>query len=154
MAGYFTSFAVSASGLTAERLRLDLISNNLANMNSTGRPDDPGNPPYSRKIPLFSQILKRETVTGEGGAGMPLYKTPYQGAGVRVTRILEDPNPPRLVYEPTHPHADESGYVAYPNINVVNEMVNMITATRAYEANVTALNAAKDIALKSLEIGK
>ncbi|MCG9967984.1 flagellar basal body rod protein FlgC [Pelotomaculum terephthalicicum JT] len=147
MAGFFSSFAISASGLTAERLRLDLIANNIANMNTTGTPDDPSNPPYRRRIPLFAQILKQEEETG---ASQPFFK----GAGVRVTKVLEDNNPPRLVYEPTHPDADERGYVAYPNINVVNEMVNMITATRAYEANVTALNAAKDMALKALEIGR
>ncbi|MDF9409297.1 flagellar basal body rod protein FlgC [Pelotomaculum isophthalicicum JI] len=147
MAGFFTSFAISASGLTAERLRLDLISNNIANMNTTGRPNDPNNPPYRRRIPLFAQILRQEE---DAGVSQPL----FSGAGVRVTKVLEDSNPPRLVYDPSHPDADEKGYVAYPNINVVNEMVNMITATRAYEANVTALNAAKDIALKAMEIGR
>jgi len=147
MAGYFSAFAISGSGLTAERLRLDIISNNIANMNSTGRADDPNNQPYRRKIPLFAQVLQQEVIPGQP------YPT-YQGKGVRVTRILEDTNPPRLVYDPAHPHADDRGYVAYPNINVVNEMVNMITASRAYEANVTALTAAKDMALKALEIGK
>jgi len=147
MAGFFSAFAISASGLTAERLRLDLIANNIANMNTTGRPNDPANPPYRRRIPLFAQILKQEE---DSGVSRPVFK----GAGVRVTRVLEDSNPPRLVYDPSHPDADEKGYVAYPNINVVNEMVNMITATRAYEANVTALNAAKDMALKALEIGR
>lgn len=147
MAGYFTSFAISGSGLTAERLRLDLISNNIANMHTTGRPDDPSNAPYTRKIPLFAQILRQE----EGSSG--LYAQ-FKGAGVRVTRVVEDPNPPRLEYDPSHPDANAAGYVAYPNVNIVNEMVNMITASRAYEANVTALNAAKDMALKALEIGK
>jgi len=147
MGGFFSAFAISASGLTAERMRLDLISNNIANMNTTGRPNDPANPPYRRRIPVFAQILEQAEDTG---TSRPLFR----GAGVRVTRVLEDNNPPRLVYDPTHPHADEKGYVAYPNINIVNEMVNMITATRAYEANVTALNAAKEMALKALEIGR
>lgn len=147
MAGFFSAFAISASGLTAERLRLDLISNNIANMNTTGRPNDPNNPPYRRRIPLFAQILKQEEVAD-------VSQPQFSGAGVRVTKVLEDNNPPRLVYDPSHPDADEKGYVAYPNINIVNEMVNMITASRAYEANVTALNAAKDIALKALEIGR
>lgn len=141
--GIFNSLAISASGLTAERLRLDLISNNIANMNTTGRPGDPANLPYSRKIPVFAQIL--EQVDG---------RLNYRGAGVRVSRVLTDARPPRLVYEPADPMADARGYVAYPNINIVNEMVNMISATRSYEANVTALNAAKDIALKALEIGR
>ena len=145
--GVFGSFAISASGLTAERLRLDLISNNIANINTSGRPNDPANPPYRRKIPVFAQAL--EMVEGDNGK-----RAGYKGAGVKVTRIMEDNNPPRLVYDPSHPQADEKGYVAFPNINIVNEMVNMITATRSYEANVTALNAAKDIALKALEIGR
>lgn len=145
--GIFDSFSISASGLTAERLRLDITANNIANINSSGRPNDPANPPYSRKIPIFTQMLEQ---AGESGA----LRNRYKGAGVRVSKIVEDRNEPRLVYDPTHPHADEKGYVAYPNINMVNEMVNMISATRAYEANVTALNAAKDIALKALEIGR
>lgn len=143
----FSSFAVSASGMTAERLRLDLISNNIANMNATGRPGDPTNPPYRRKIPVFAQML--ESVVGSGSS-----QPHFKGAGVRVARILEDGRPPRLEQDPSHPHADERGYVAYPNINIVNEMVDMMTAVRSYEANVTALNAAKDIALKALEIGR
>jgi flagellar basal-body rod protein FlgC len=145
--GVFDSFSISASGLTAEKLRLDITANNIANMNSAGRPNDPANPPYSRKIPIFAQMLEQ---AGENG----VLRYRYKGAGVHVTKVVEDKNEPRIVYEPTHPYADEKGYVAYPNINVVNEMVNMISATRAYEANVTALNAAKDIALKALEIGR
>lgn len=145
--GIFNSFAISASGLTAERLRLDLVSNNIANMNTTGRPNDPANPPYRRRIPVFAQML--EQVEGKDTS-----RPRFKGAGVRVARVLEDDKPPRMVHDPSHPHADEKGYVAYPNINIVNEMVNMITATRSYEANVTALNAAKDIALKALEIGR
>lgn len=145
--GVFSSFAISASGLTAERLRLDLISNNIANMNTAGRPNDPANPPYRRKIPIFAQMLEQ---VQEGGSP----RSGFKGAGVQVTRVLEDANPPRLVHDPSNPLADAKGYVAYPNINIVNEMVNMITATRSYEANVTALNAAKDIAMKALDIGR
>lgn len=145
--GIFDSFSISASGMTAEKLRLDITANNIANINSSGRPNDPANPPYRRKIPIFAQMLEQA-----GDSGVLRYR--YKGAGVHVSKIVEDKNEPRLVYDPDHPHADEKGYVAYPNINMVNEMVNMISATRAYEANVTALNAAKDIALKALEIGR
>ncbi len=145
--GVFDSFAISASGLTAEKLRLDVTANNIANMHSAGRPGDPANPPYSRKIPIFAQMLAK---AGENGS----LRLGYKGAGVQVIRIAADQNEPRLAYEPDHPLADEDGYVAYPNINIVNEMVNAISATRAYEANVTALNAAKDIAMKALEIGR
>lgn len=145
--GIFSAFSISASGLTAERLRLDLVSSNIANINTTGRPGDPANPPYRRKIPVFAQMLEQVQVDGS-------LRTRFRGAGVRVARVLEDERPPRLVHDPSHPHADERGYVAYPNINIVNEMIDMITATRSYEANATALNAAKDIALKALEIGR
>ncbi|MCL6559016.1 MAG: flagellar basal body rod protein FlgC [Firmicutes bacterium] len=145
--GMFDSFSISGSGLTAERLRLDLIANNIANMSTAGRPNDPANPPYRRKKVVFSEILRQ---AGGANPGIP----PVEGGGVRVSRIVDDEAPPRLVHEPDHPLADERGYVAYPNINVVNEIVNMMTAARSYEANVTALNAAKDIALKALEIGR
>lgn len=145
--GIFKAFAISATGLTAERLRLDLISNNIANMNTAGRPNDPANPPYRRRIPVFAQMLEQVQ-------GSDLSQSSFRGAGVRVSRVLEDNKPPRLVHDPSNPLADQKGYVAFPNINIVNEMVNMITATRSYEANVTALNAAKDIASKALEIGR
>lgn len=147
--GVFNAFAISASGLAAERLRLDLISNNIANINTTGRPNDPANPPYRRKIPVFVQVLERVQAGGSGNS-----RPRFRGAGVRVAGVLEDGRPPRLVHDPSHPHADERGFVAYPDINIVKEMVDVITATRSYEANVTALNAAKDIALKALEIGR
>ncbi|MGI6491248.1 MAG: flagellar basal body rod protein FlgC [Peptococcaceae bacterium] len=142
--GVFDSFAISASGLTAEKLRLDLIANNIANMNTAGRIGDAANPPYRRKMPVFEQILRKMDVSRMG----------YKGAGVRVAQVLVDAHPPRMEYEPDNPLADEGGYVAYPNINLVNEMVDLISASRSYEANVTALNAAKDIALKALEIGR
>lgn len=116
-------------------------------MNTTGRPNDPANPPYQRRIPVFAQILEQ---VGNNGS----LRSSFKGAGVRVAQVMADAQPPRLVYEPADPMADARGYVAYPNINIVNEMVNMISATRSYEANVTALNAAKDIALKALEIGR
>jgi len=143
----FDTFAISASGMTANRLWLDLITNNIVNLNTAGRPGDPALKPYQRQVPVFSEVL-------EAAAGSLPGKEKYRGLGVRVPRVAGDPAGPRLVYEPSHPYADEKGYVAYPNINVANEMVNMISATRAYEASVTALNAAKDMALKALEIGR
>lgn len=145
--GLFSSFAISASGMTAERLRLDIVSNNLANVNTAGRPGDPSLQPYRRQVPLFTQQLQQVLDRRNNPNG-------FKGAGVKVVGIMQDPNPPRMVYEPSHPFADANGYVAYPNINVLNEMVDMMTATRAYEANVTALNAAKGMAMKALEIGK
>ncbi|AEG59510.1 flagellar basal body rod protein FlgC [Desulforamulus ruminis] len=143
--GLFNTFGISASGMTSERLRLDLIANNIANMNTASRPNDPDNPVYRRRVPLFAEQL-RQTLSPGG--------VESAGAGVKVKSIVEDPAPPRIAYEPTNPLADEKGNVAYPNINIVNEMVDMITASRSYGANVTALEAAKTMALKALEISK
>ncbi|HHW07806.1 MAG TPA: flagellar basal body rod protein FlgC [Clostridia bacterium] len=139
--GIFSSMQISASGLTAERLRLETIANNLANINTT-RTAAGG--PYRRQTPVFAEKLEK-------AIGSP---AKFRGAGVQVVEIVHDPGEPRLVYDPAHPDARGDGYVAYPNINVVNEMVDMITATRAYEANITAINAAKTMALKALEIGR
>lgn len=142
----FESFAISASGLTAQRLWLDVTANNIANMHTANRPSD--TPAYRRRVPLFREKLGLEIDRTSAGAQKKLL-------GVEVATVVSDPAPARMVYEPDHPLADpESGYVAYPNINISNEMVNMIAATRAYEANVTAFNAAKDMAQKALEIGR
>lgn len=144
----FRSFTISSSGMTANRFWLDTISNNIANLNSTGRPGDPTLQPYSRQIPLFSAALLQELDKNPG-------RSSPKGTGVMVARVMHDTRPPQLVHDPTHPHADPAtGYVAYPNINIVNEMVNMLSATRAYEANVTALNAAKQMVMAALEIGR
>lgn len=142
--GMFDAIDAAASGLTAERLRMDVISNNIANANTT-RTAEGG--PYRRQIVLFeprsgqsfSQVLEKEL---------------EPGLGVKVSGIAKDNSPTRRVYDPNHPDADRTGYVEMPNVNIVSEMVDMITATRAYEANVTAVNAAKSMALKALEIGK
>ncbi|MCS6801700.1 MAG: flagellar basal body rod protein FlgC [Chloroflexota bacterium] len=139
---------VSASGLTAQRVRMDVIANNVANAETT-RTADGG--PYRRELVRFlprgatpfSLVLDRFR-----GASGPAYD------GVEVTAVFQDDTPPRLVYDPTHPDADAAGYVAYPNVNPVVEMVDLLAATRAYQANVTVLNAAKQMALKALEIGK
>ncbi|OIQ59584.1 flagellar basal-body rod protein FlgC [Moorella thermoacetica] len=140
------ALAISASGLTAERLRLDIIANNLANINTTRTPRGG---PYRREVPVFAEKLRAAMgqLPGRPASGAP-------GAGVEVAAIVEDNSPPRLVYDPSHPDADANGYVHLPNINIVNEMVDMITASRAYEANVTVLNAAKAMTLKALEIGR
>lgn len=141
--GLFNTMSISGSGLTAERLRMDLISENLANINTT-RTDEGG--PYKRKVAVFGEKLQ-EALNNNG-------QKVAQPAGVEVMQIANDPAPSKKVYDPSHPDADAQGYVSYPNVNVVKEMVDMITASRAYEANVTALNAAKSMALKALEIGR
>jgi len=137
---------VSASGMTAQRLRMDIISQNIANVNTTR--DENGNP-YRRKEVVFGE---KDTST----FGDVLMRTSESvGNGVKVTQIVDDTDAEmRKVYDPSHPDADEDGYVTYPNVNVVQEMTDMIDASRSYEANVTAFNASKNMALKGLEVGK
>lgn len=138
------SFSISASGMTAERLRMDTIANNLANANTT-RTADGG--PYRRQVPVFAVREMSRTGARRGNAA-------FTGMGVRVVGIYRDDSPPRLVYDPEHPDADENGYVHMPNIDVVREMVDLISASRAYEANITAFNTAKSMAMRALEIGR
>ncbi|HHT69141.1 MAG TPA: flagellar basal body rod protein FlgC [Firmicutes bacterium] len=142
----FKAFRISASGLTAERLRMDTIANNLANANTT-RSVNGG--PYQRQVPVFAPILDRSM----HGASSPIHGG-AKGQGVQVVGVVSDPSPPRLVYDPQHPDANADGYVEMPNVHVVKEMVDLITATRAYEANIVALNSAKSMAQKALEIGR
>jgi len=143
----FDSFAISASGMTANRLWLDLITNNISNLNTAGRPGDQSLQPYKRQVPVFSELLENTLNSVPG-------KERYKRLGVHVPKVIDDAAEPRIVYDPAHPYADEKGYVAFPNINVANEMVNMIAASRSYDANVTAMNAAKSMALKALEISR
>jgi flagellar basal-body rod protein FlgC len=145
--GMFDSMHISASGLAAERLRMDVISENLANVNTTRGPNGQ---PYRRHEVVFkaSDNVPGTTSTSESGAtgsGSQLH-------GVEAVAIVEDPSELRAVHDPSNPDADEKGYVYYPNVNPVTEMVDMMTATRAYEANVTAMNASKNMALKALDI--
>lgn len=147
--GLFNSFNISASALTAQRLRMDIISQNIANVNTTRTEDGT---PYRRKTVVFQEKeadVPFSQYLSEQSRGLI-----QAGGGVRVTGIVEDPTPFKEVYDPSHPDADENGIVRMPNVEVVTEMVNMISATRAYEANVTALNASKSMALKALEIGR
>jgi flagellar basal-body rod protein FlgC len=143
---FFTSMDISASALTAERTRMNLISSNIANANSS-RTAEGG--PYKRKDAVFA------AAPPPGSFGSALDKASRKGVpGVEVVQVIEDQNPPRMQFDPAHPDADPQGYVAMPNVNVVEEMADMIAATRAYEASVTAVQAAKSMALKTLEIGR
>ncbi len=137
---------ISASGMTAQRLRTDIISQNIANVNTTR---DANGQAYRRKtvvmqekdVTSFSNVLRMT-------AGIT-------SNGVKVTNIVEDTGTPlRQVYDPSHPDANAEGYVSYPNVNTVTEMTNLIDASRSYEANVTAFNGTKNMMLKALEIGK
>lgn len=145
--GLFQSFNISASGMTAERYRTDIIAQNIANVNTTSTKDGT---PYRRKIVTFSE--KNVTPFSQ------LYtssKNKNVGDGVEVTKVTEDYETDLIMkYDPSNPDADENGYVSYPNVNTVTEMTNLIDATRAYEANVTAFNATKSMAQSGLQIGK
>lgn len=141
--GMFTAIDAAASGLTAERLRLDVIANNIANVNTT-RTATGG--PYRRQMVVFAPR--------QGTMPFAAQLSAQLGEGVRVVGIMEDTSSPRRVYDPRHPDAGTDGYVNMPNVNVVTEMVDMITASRAYEANVTAVNAAKSMAMKAMDIGR
>ena len=141
---FFGSMDVAASGMTAQRLRLDIITQNLANVDTT-RTEEGG--PYKRKGVIF------ETIPSTTTSFNSVLGTYTGGQGVRVSQIVEDESEFPIVYDPTHPDADENGYVSKPNVNTVEEMTNMISASRSYEANVTAFNAMKAMATKALEIG-
>lgn len=144
---FFNALEVSASALTAERTRMNLISNNLANANTTRTPEGG---PYRRKDAVFAS----RSMDGSFQKKLSDASASPSAGGVDVVGIVEDQRPPRLQYDPGHPDADERGYVAMPNVSVVEEMADMIAATRAYEANVTAAQAAKAMAMKTLEIAK
>ncbi len=144
----FSTFDVNASGLTAERFRMDIISQNVANANTTRTEDGT---PYRRKVVTFAE---RETQTPFSRV-LNTATDKYSGTGVKVSSIQEDTwNDMVQVYDPSHPDADENGYVMYPNVNVITEMTNLIDASRAYEANATAFNASKAIAMKGLEMAQ
>lgn len=133
----FSIFKVSASALEAQRQRMNVIASNMANVNTT-RTDEGG--PYRRKDVVFSV--------------MPVESGPAKLDGVKVDNVITDPAPPKLVYDPSHPDADKNGYVALPDINSLEEMVNMMMAMRAYEASVSTFNMSKTMFMKTLELGR
>jgi flagellar basal-body rod protein FlgC len=142
---FLNSLSIPGSALTAERFRMDLIAQNLANINTT---QDADGEPYRRKQAVFQeralsfrQTLDRETVNASHG-------------GVRVSQIVESSEPFTPVYDPSHPDADENGYVMMPNVDSAEEQVDFMAASRAYEANIPSLNIIKAMAMKALEIGK
>jgi flagellar basal-body rod protein FlgC len=142
---YMTAFEISASGMTVERARLDATAVNLANVNSTRSADGS----VFRPLRVLSGPKTNQTFS----ATLDAFATAQSALGVEVSEIRRLDVAPRLVFEPAHPDADERGFVAYPGINPVAEMVNLITTMRSYEANVVAMNAAKTMALKALDIG-
>mgnify|MGYP006311066277 CR=1 FL=1 len=139
MLGFFTSMDIGASGLKAQKLRMNTIANNMANISTTR--DSSGNVrPYRRKIPIFSSGAEEMTGSRE--------------LGVRVNRVIEDNAPFRQVYNPDHPDANSEGYVQYPNVRMPIEMIDMIEASRAYEANIRSMEAAKSMISSALDIVK
>lgn len=146
--GFFGSLDTSASALTAQRLRLDIIAQNMANI-STTRTESGG--PYQKKNVVFEQI---QNDTGASFGSILKRKMQRGNNGVRVAEIVTDQSPGTLVYDPYHPDANEQGYVEMPNVNIIDEMVDMISASRSYEANINAFNSMKSMFTSALEIGK
>ena len=149
--GYMDTLAISASGMTAERLRMDVVANNLANVNTTHDPDTNG--PFRRKDVSLSPMGTTFGETLAGLSGEDEDNGTVHG-GVQAGEIVPDMRPFKRVYQPGHPDADAQGYVSMPNIDTVTEMVDMMGATRAYEANVAAVGAVKGMAMKAMEIGR
>ena len=145
----FTSFNVNASGMTAQRYRMDIISENVANMNTTRTE---GGGPYRRKVVVLESQSNQTAFQAalERARG----NQPQQQGGVRVAEIAEDPSDFKLVYDPTHPDANDQGYVEMPNVDLVKEIADAMAANQAYSANVTAFNVLKQVTAKGLEIGK
>lgn len=144
MLNAFSNLRISSSGLSAERLRMDTIASNMVNATTTRGENGQ---PYKRKIAVFQENLNNELNKSTG-------KYENELLGVKAVGIVEDNAPPRRVYEPSNPDADAQGYVMMPNVNILNEMADMMMATRAYEANVTAISSEKSMFLKALEIGR
>jgi flagellar basal-body rod protein FlgC len=154
--GFWNTLQIGASGLTAQRMRLDVISNNIANAETTSTAEGGA---FQRSDVVFSAaeepsflstLLK---ISNDSDHKSDLLNS-IDAKGVKVTDVVKDPTPGTRVYEPSHPDADEEGYVEYPNVNLVVEMTNMISATRSYEANLNMITAIKSMATKALEIGR
>jgi len=147
---FFSAMEIAASGLSAQRARMNTIASNLANARTT-RTAEGG--PYRRLDPVFRAVPVEtrfaDLVSGGGGAG----NGPSQAYMVAVPEVREDQNPPQRLYDPSHPDADPDGYVELPNVQVVEEMVNMMTASRAYEAGVTVMQTLKGMARSAISIG-
>lgn len=143
----FKAINIASTGLSSQRLRMDVISRNIANANATRTASGK---PYRRQVPIFRSIENLNFGEVLKGAN----KRFLAGQGVEVSSVEEDMSPFKQVYNPGHPDANEDGIVLMPNVDTVTEMVNLISASRAYEASVTSMNTAKAMAMKALEIGR
>jgi len=147
---FYSSIEVSASGLSAERLAMDVIANNLANVNTTRTPEGGA---FKRQLVVFAQ--KQSETANASFNPLDTSNDPGKSRdGVEAVGIMSDPGPDRMVYDPTHPDADPNGYVHMPNIDVVKEMVDMIAASRAYQANVTAIQESRSMGNAALNLLK
>jgi flagellar basal-body rod protein FlgC len=156
----FTAFRISHDGLSSQRTRLNTVASNLANINTTRTPEGG---PYKKKMPVFEANKIEEIFQEEDNddfnesmfdADLNDIDENDKVSSVKVTAIEEDKRPPRMVYDPQHPDADKDGYVAYPNIDPVMEMVDLISTTRSYEANVSVVDSIKKMATQAISIGK
>lgn len=148
MLDLFRTLNISASGMTAQRTRLDVVASNIANAETTRSPEGG---PYRRKAVIFREVFDSVVRYGD----YPAEPLPTEGlGGVQIDKIETDQRPFKLVYDPSHPDANAEGYVEMPNVNVLREMVDLINAQRSYEANVTAMNATKAFANAALQIGR
>jgi flagellar basal-body rod protein FlgC len=151
---FLSSMNIVGSGMTAQQLRLDVISENITNSNTTRTE---GGGAYRRKMVVFEAESGRDDfrkAMAKAANGLVPNQDDSNAGGVKVTQIVEDPSDLKMVYDPTHPDADENGYVAMPNVDMVKEMADAMAATQAYSANVTAFNALKTVVSKGLEIGR
>ena len=147
--GLLQAFDISATGMTAQRFRSDIISENVANANTTRTENGQ---PYKRKVVTFEE---KQTTPFSKYLAQASGRNKFLGNGVKVSQVSYDTETPEnMTYDPSNPDADENGYVHYPNVNIVTEMTNMIDATRAYEANATAFDSSKSMAMAGLQIGK
>lgn len=142
---FLSAMKIGASGLTAQRQRMDAIASNLANIETTRTPEGG---PYKRKDVMFTALPLDEFSTQLNNA------VADQARLVKVTEVVEDQSPPTMVFNPNHPDANAEGYVAMPNINLMEEMVNLMNATRSFEANIQSINAAKSMALRAIDLGQ
>ena len=145
----FEILKTSGSALTAQRLRMDVIASNLANAEATSTPEGG---PYKRERVVFEPVLRDsfEKINDAPCSGAKAAPT----EGVQVRGVVQDDEEPRMVYDPTHPDANDDGFVAYPNVDLVTEMTDMLSASRSYEANITVLNVAKNMAQRALDLGR
>lgn len=152
---FLSSINIIGSGLTAQQLRLDVVSENITNSTTTRTENDGG--AYRRKMVVFEAQSGRESfrsaMAKAAGKAVANRDNGTNAGGVRATRIVDDPSPLKLVYDPTHPDANEEGYVEMPNVDTVKEITDAMAATQAYSANVTAFNTLKSVIAKGLEIG-